>query len=68
MVEDGDFEGRSELYLKHYHDGKDLDMQYGERTLQYVHQLWGRPVHLETRVGEKNTVLTCDGAGVRKRG
>jgi len=67
VVEDGDFEGRRELYLKHYHDGKDLDMQYAEKTLPYVHQLWGRRVHLETRLDGKTAVLTCDGGNVTKK-
>ena len=67
VVEDGDFEGRRELYLKHYHDGRDLDMQYAEKTLPYVHQLWGRRVHLETRIEGKNAVLVCDGANVTKK-
>ena len=67
VVEDGDYEGRRELYLKHYHDGKDLDMQYAEKTLPYVHQVWGRRVHLETRLNGKAAVLTCDGGSVTKK-
>jgi len=67
VVEDGDFEGRRELYLKHYHDGKDLDMQYAEKTLPYVHQLWGRRVRLETRIDGKTAALVCDGGNVTKK-
>ncbi|MFZ5823914.1 MAG: hypothetical protein ACOY94_06335 [Bacillota bacterium] len=66
VVEDGDFNGRRELYLQHYHDGRDLDVPYAERTLQYVYQLWGRPVHLETRQGEKTVILTCQADGVQR--
>jgi len=65
VVEDGDYKGRRELYLRHQHDGRDLDLPYAERTLQYVYQLWGRPVHLETRVEGKPVRLTCEGDKVR---
>ncbi len=66
VVEDGDYGGRRELYLNHHHDGRDLDLSYAERTLQYVYQIWGRPVHLESRQGEKRVILTCKEDGVQK--
>jgi stage V sporulation protein R len=61
VVENGDYGGRRELYLKHHHDGKDLDVPYAEKTLQHVYQLWNHPVHLETVAEGKTVVLTCDG-------
>ncbi|HYF79325.1 MAG TPA: SpoVR family protein [Symbiobacteriaceae bacterium] len=67
VVEDGDYRGHKELYLKHHHDGKDLDTQYAEKTLQYVERIWGRPVHLETKQGEKTLVFTCDCGDVSKK-
>jgi stage V sporulation protein R len=60
-VEDGDYQRRGELYLKHYHDGKDLDVDYTEKTLRAVQHLWGRPVHLHTVVEGEATRLTFDG-------
>ena len=60
-VEDGDFHHRGELYLIHRHEGIDLDLPYAERTLQHVHTLWGRPVHLETQSAERRLVLSYDG-------
>lgn len=60
-VEDGDYQRRGELYLKHYHDGKDLDVDYTERTLRAIQRLWGRPVHLETTVNEQTTLFSFDG-------
>lgn len=60
-VDDGDFNQRGELYLIHRHEGLDLDIPYAERTLRYVYQLWGRPVHLETRTDNKRIVLSYDG-------
>ena len=67
VVEDGDYRGHRELYLKHQHDGKDLDCQYAEKTLQYVEQIWRHPVHLETKQGEKTVIFTCDGGNMTKR-
>jgi stage V sporulation protein R len=67
VVEDGDYNRNHELYLRHCHDGNDLDMDYGERTLRYVYQLWGRTVHLETVLDGKSVVLTFDGERARTR-
>jgi stage V sporulation protein R len=61
LVEDGDFRRNSELYLRHAHEGKDLDLNYGRHTLKYVQLLWGRPVHLETVVEGETVLLTNDG-------
>ena len=61
VVEDGDYRRGRELYLKHCHEGDDLDLDYADKTLKYVHQLWGRPVHLETLVEGKKTVLSYEG-------
>lgn len=61
-VVDGDYNGNSELYLKHRHEGVDLDMKYGRKTLEYVHRLWGRPVHLETMLDGDSLVLHYDGS------
>lgn len=60
-VNDGDFNQRGELYLIHRHEAVDLDLPYAERTLHYVHRLWGRPVHLETRTMHKRIILSFDG-------
>jgi len=66
VVEDGDYRGRRELYLRHQHDGRDLDVPYAERTLEYVHRLWQHPVHLKTQEGERACLYTCDGETVTK--
>lgn len=64
VVEDGDYRGRRELLLRHQHDGRDLDLPYAEKTMQYLYQLWGRPVHLETQVEGRRTRITCEGEKV----
>jgi stage V sporulation protein R len=61
VVENGDYRGNRELYMKHLHEGQDLDLHYAEKTLQHVHLLWGRPVHLETSYENKRILLTYDG-------
>jgi len=66
-VHDGDYIQNGELYLKHEYDGVELDVKYMERTLPYVHQLWGRTVHLETIVEDKKIVFTYDGKKHHRR-
>jgi stage V sporulation protein R len=61
VVENGDYRGNSELYIKHLYEGQELDMLYAEKTLQHVYTLWGRPVHIETIYEDKRILLTYDG-------
>ncbi len=49
VVEDGDYRGNRELYLRHIWDGRKLDLPWAEKTLENVYRLWGRRVWLETR-------------------
>ncbi|HSD46801.1 MAG TPA: SpoVR family protein, partial [Pyrinomonadaceae bacterium] len=60
-VEDGDYNGNRELYLKHRYEGTELDMRYARKAIEHVYTLWGRPVHLETIVDEESTVLHYNG-------
>ena len=57
-VDDADFGGNRTLLLSHDHDGRDLQLEYAERTLAYVHRLWGREVVLETLMNGKHATLT----------
>lgn len=66
-VADGDYRGNGELFLRHRHEGVDLDVRHTEKTLPYVYRLWGRPVHLETVLDGKPTVFSCDGDEVSRR-
>ena len=61
VVDDGDYRGNRELYIKHLYEGQDLDLNYAEKTLQHVYLLWGRPVHLETFYENKRILLSYDG-------
>src|SRR5262249_26108400 len=57
-VEDADHLHSRTLLLSHAHDGRDLQLEYAEKTLAYVYRLWGREVALETAVNGKRTFLT----------
>jgi stage V sporulation protein R len=61
MVEDADFHRHGELLINHAFDGKELDVQYAQRTLKNVYRLWGRPVHLMTVVEGDKSILSYDG-------
>src|SRR3989344_2911083 len=56
-VEDADYNGSRTPFLKHAHDGRDLQLEYAENTLKYVQRLWGHKVVLETTVNEKPMLL-----------
>lgn len=60
-VADGDYDGNRELYLTHRYESAELDQRYARKVLEYVYKLWGRPVHLETRVEDETTVWHYDG-------
>jgi len=60
-VTDDDYNGNRELYLKHRFEGIELDLKYAHKVLEYVQQLWGRTVHLETINDSETTVLHFDG-------
>jgi stage V sporulation protein R len=60
-VQDGNYKNRGELYLKHKHEGVDLDIPYAKETLKNIYALWKRPVHLETVIQNRRRVLTYDG-------
>ncbi len=56
VVVEGDYEGKGGLYLKHRHEGVDLDLVYLEKTLTLVQSLWGKTVVLETVVDSKKVI------------
>lgn len=55
-VVEGDYEGKGGLYLRHCHEGIDLDVVYLEKTLSLVQYLWGKPAALETIVDSKKYI------------
>ncbi|MBD8071069.1 SpoVR family protein [Bacillus sp. PS06] len=66
-VNDGDYMKTGELYLKHWYEGIELDLKYLEKVMPYLHQLWGRPVHMESMIENKGVVFTYDGKSVTRK-
>lgn len=62
-VEDGDFGHNHTLYLVHYHDGRDLQLEYAEKTLAYLSELWHGEVVLETALDGKRYMLIYNDGG-----
>jgi stage V sporulation protein R len=62
-VEDADFGHNHTLYLVHYHDGRDLQLEYAEKTLAYLGQLWHGEVVLETALDGKRYLLIYNDGG-----
>jgi stage V sporulation protein R len=60
-VVNGNHRNRGELLLKHEHAGIDLKLNYAQDTLANLQFIWSRPVHLETIVDGKPTLLSFDG-------
>ncbi len=56
-IENADYNNNRTLFLKHDHDGRDLQLEYAEKTLLYLHQLWSREVVLETTINERKSLL-----------
>ncbi|MCI0461529.1 MAG: SpoVR family protein [Gemmataceae bacterium] len=61
-VVDGNYRNRGELLLRHEHNGIDLRLDRAADTLANVQFLWGRPVHLQTIVDEKPSLMSYDGS------
>ena len=45
------------LMIEHCYDGRDLELEYARKTLNYVGVLWGGEVELHTVLNEKKTVI-----------
>jgi stage V sporulation protein R len=66
-VTDGDYMKNGELYIKHWYEGIELDLKYLEKTMPYLHQLWGRSIHMETVVEDKEVLFSYDGNAVHRK-
>ncbi len=62
-IEDADFGHSRTLYLRHTHDNRDLQLEAAEKTLAYLHRLWGHDVAMETVVNGKRTLLSVSDRG-----
>lgn len=62
-IMDSNHGGNRTLLLKHFHDGRDLQLEYAEKTLRHVFELWGNPVAMEAPINGKNTLLSVTDKG-----
>src|SRR3979490_2528944 len=60
-VVDGNYRNRGELLLRHLHNGVDLKMDHATDPLANLQFVWSRPVHLQTVVDDKPSMLSYDG-------
>ncbi len=67
VVEDGNFENKSELLLRHIHEGADLDSGQARDTLKNASKVWTRPVNLLTRIEGKGKLLRCEDGNISER-
>jgi stage V sporulation protein R len=61
-VVDGNYHNRGELLLRHEFTGVELRLDHAAATLENVQYIWSRPVHLQTTVDGKPTLLSYDGS------
>lgn len=60
-VLNGNHRNRGELLLRHRYSGVELKLNEAQDTLTNLRFIWGRPVHLETVIDDKPTLLSFDG-------
>ncbi len=60
-VTDANHANRGELELTHDHEGVDVQVEWAQTVLGNLARLWGRPVHLLTRIEEKPARMSHDG-------
>jgi len=60
-VVDANYRNRGELVLEHEFSGVELQIDYARATLENLHRLWGRPVHLRTVIDDVETTYEFDG-------
>ena len=61
-VIDANYRNRGELYLLHQFQGIELKMDYAQDSLRNLHKLWARPVHIETMIDDKPSIISFDGS------
>jgi stage V sporulation protein R len=61
-VVDGNYRNRGELLLLHQHNGVDLRMDQAADTLANIQFIWSRPVHLQTMIDGKPSMMSYDGS------
>ncbi|NUN52091.1 MAG: SpoVR family protein [Planctomycetaceae bacterium] len=60
-VLDANHRNRGELLLRHRWEGLDLRGDYARDTMEALHRIWRRPVHVATKVEGRGRILVFDG-------
>lgn len=60
---DADYRHNRVLHLQHEHDGRDLELEYLEKTMKYLFRLWSRQVILETSMDGDSVSFSFDDGG-----
>jgi len=60
-VTDGNHGNRGELELTHTHEGPDIKLDWARESMANLAILWGRSVHLVTRIDDREVTLHHDG-------
>jgi stage V sporulation protein R len=66
-IEDANYNNRGELYLKHRHEGVDLQMDYARDTMRNLYKIWTRPIYLETIIEDRKRLISFDGRNLGER-
>jgi stage V sporulation protein R len=61
VVQDANHRNRGDLLLHHKHEGVDLKVDWALDTLENLHEVWSRSVHIHTVVDEKPMLFSYDG-------
>ncbi|MEI8347734.1 MAG: SpoVR family protein [Pseudomonadota bacterium] len=64
-VESANYANRSELLLRHVHQGADLDLNYASETMKNIYAIWKRPINLVTKLEDKEAYFIFDGKAMR---
>lgn len=60
-VINGNYANRGELLLLHEYETVELDKNYASETLRNLYKLWKRPVHIQTKLDDKDITWDYDG-------
>lgn len=66
-VVDANFQNRGELYLEHKYEGVELDYNYAVDTLRNLQAIWKRPTHIQTKLNNKEILISFDGTDFRQQ-
>ncbi|MDX2114060.1 MAG: SpoVR family protein [Planctomycetota bacterium] len=58
-VLDANYQNRGELFLAHQWNGLDLDLAKSGEVLKNLREIWGRPVHVHTRLEDEPFLLSA---------